>query len=109
LEEPLSVEETAEHYVRPLLRKIFINLIQNPIEEYLSRFAFESELLIAMYAVTDAFSGLNASFGMPGAGHNFLVHNMCRLPGADGTWMIVRGGMGTITKELARVTVQAGV
>jgi phytoene dehydrogenase-like protein len=109
LEEPLSLEETAERYVRPLLRKIFINLIKNPIEDYLSRFAFESELLIAMYAVTDGFSGLNASFGTPGAGHNFLVHNMCRLPGADGTWMIVRGGMGTITKELSRLAVQAGV
>ena len=31
----------------------------------------------------------------PGTGMNFLVHNMCRLPGADGTWMIVEGGMGT--------------
>jgi hypothetical protein len=31
---------------------------------------------------------------------NFLVHNMCRLPGADGTWMLVKGGMGTITKAL---------
>jgi phytoene dehydrogenase-like protein len=39
---------------------------------------------------------------------NFLVHNMCRLPGADGTFMIVRGGMGTVTSELARAALAAG-
>lgn len=43
----------------------------------------------AMYAVTDGFSGLNGSWDTPGTGMNFLVHNMCRLPGADGTWMVV--------------------
>ena len=39
---------------------------------------------------------------------NFLVHNMCRLPGSDGTWMIVKGGMGTITKTLAEAARKAG-
>jgi phytoene dehydrogenase-like protein len=34
---------------------------------------------------------------------------MCRLPGADGTWMIVQGGMGTITKKLAAAAQAAGV
>jgi len=33
---------------------------------------------------------------------------MCRIPGADGTWMIVRGGMGTITKKLAEMATKAG-
>jgi hypothetical protein len=32
---------------------------------------------------------------------NFLIHNMCRLPGADGTWMIVRGGMGKVAEIIA--------
>jgi phytoene dehydrogenase-like protein len=108
LEEPLSMEETAERYIRPALRQTFINLVTRPVEDYLGRFGFQSELLIAMYAVTDGFSGLCASFGMPATGMNFLVHNMCRLPGADGTWMIVRGGMGSVTKELARLAVAAG-
>jgi phytoene dehydrogenase-like protein len=39
---------------------------------------------------------------------NFLVHNMCRLPGSDGTWMIAQGGMGAVTKELARLAMEAG-
>jgi phytoene dehydrogenase-like protein len=34
---------------------------------------------------------------------NFLIHNMCRLPGSDGTWMIVKGGMGVVSAELLRV------
>ena len=109
LEEPVSVEETTERYIRPELRKIFLDLVTRPVEEYLARFSFKSDLLPAMYGVTDAFSGLNATFGTPGAGFNFLVHNMCRLPGSDGTFMIVRGGMGTISRELSRVAAQAGV
>lgn len=108
LHEPVSLEETADRYIRSSLRQVFMNLCTRPVEEYLARFGFQSELLMAMYAVTDAFSGLNATFGTPGAGHNFLVHNMCRLPGSDGTFMIVQGGMGRVAREFAGAATQAG-
>lgn len=108
LEEPYSIEETAERYVRPELRQIFTDLCRRPVSEYISRFGFKSDLLKAMYAVTDGFSGLFGSWDTPGTGMNFLVHNMCRLPGSDGTWMIVKGGMGTITKTLADAARKAG-
>ena len=108
LAEPLSAEATAEHYIRPALRRAFLDLVARPVEEYLGRFGFRSDLLLAMYAVTDGFSGLSAGFGSPGTGMNFLVHNMCRLPGSDGTWMIVQGGMGSVTRELARLATEAG-
>jgi phytoene dehydrogenase-like protein len=108
LEEPSSVEATAERFIRPALRKTFLDLVTEPVENYLSRFGFESELLLAMYAVTDGFSGLSAGFGDSGTGLNFLFHNMCRLPGSDGTWMIVEGGMGSVTKDLARLAAEAG-
>jgi phytoene dehydrogenase-like protein len=108
LAEPLSAAGTAERYIRPALRQVFLDLVSQPVEQYLDRFGFKSQLLVAMYAVTDGFSGLNASFGMAGTGMNFLVHNMCRLPGAGGTWMIVKGGMGTVSNELARVATAAG-
>lgn len=101
LAEPLSIEETASRYVRPALQQHFVNLCRGTIGDYLGRFGFKSELVMAMYAVTDAFSGLNGGWDTPGTGMNFLVHNMCRLPGADGTWMIVRGGMGTVSGALA--------
>lgn len=105
---PLTLEETAERYVRPDLRRVFIDLCRDPVENYLDRFGFRSGLLRAMFAVTDGFSGLDGGPGTPGTGHNFLVHNMCRLPGAGGTWMIVKGGMGTVTARLADIAIRRG-
>jgi phytoene dehydrogenase-like protein len=107
LEEPLSVEDTAERFIRPALRKAFVELVRGSIGDYLARFSFESPLVQAMYAVTDAFSGLSGGWDTPGTGHNFLVHNMCRLPGSDGTWMIVEGGMGTVTRTFAEAAQRA--
>lgn len=109
LREPESVEDTAERYVRPALRQQFIDLCRGSVGAYLERFGFQSNLIKAMYAVTDGFSGLSGGWSTPGSGHNFLVHNMCRLPGADGTWMMVQGGMGTVTQKLAAAAQQAGV
>lgn len=109
LAEPLSVEETAERYLRPQLREVFVAMVRGSVVEYLDRFGFASELLTAMYVVTDGISGLHAGPDDPGTGHNFLVHNMCRLPGADGTWMVAEGGMGTVTRLLADAARAAGV
>ena len=108
LEEPLSIEQTAERYVRSRLRSTFINLCRQSVDEYLNRFDFKSDLLKAMYAVTDGFTGLFGTWDTPGTGMNFLIHNMCRLPGSDGTWMIVKGGMGTVTSRLAEAAIKAG-
>jgi phytoene dehydrogenase-like protein len=108
LEEPLSIEETAERNVRPALRRAFVDLCRKPIAEYLARFDFKSDLLRAMYAVTDGFSGSTGTWNTPGTGMNFLVHNMCRVPGSDGTFMLVRGGMGTVTDRIANAARAAG-
>jgi phytoene dehydrogenase-like protein len=106
---PLPVEETAERYVRPGLRQVLLDLVRGSVADHLGRYAFGSDLLPAMYAVTDAFPGLHGGWETPGSGFNFLVHNLCRLPGADGTWMVVRGGMGTVTAALAERARAAGV
>jgi len=108
LQEPLSIEETAEKFVRRPLKQVFVDLCRKSVGEYLSRFEFKSDLVQAMYAVTDGFSGLTGTWDTPGTGMNFLIHNMCRLPGSDGTWMIVRGGMGTVTKRIAEAAQRAG-
>ena len=108
LQPPGSVEETAERFIRPALRQVFVDLVRGDVAAYLDRFGFASELVVAMYAVTDGLSGLHAGPDTPGSGHNFLVHNMCRLPGADGTWMIVEGGMGTVTATIAARARAAG-
>jgi phytoene dehydrogenase-like protein len=101
MEEPLSIEETADQYVRAELRQAFVNLCRRPVGDYIDRWGFKSDLVRAMYAVTDGFSGAYGSWDTPGTGMNFLLHNMCRLPGSDGTWMICKGGMGTVTSMMA--------
>lgn len=98
---PLPLEETAARYVRPALQRTFIDLCRGSIADYLARFDFRSDLVKAMYAVTDAFAGVDGGYDSPGTGLNFLAHNMCRLPGSGGTWMIVEGGMGTVARMLA--------
>jgi len=108
LRQPDSIEETAERYVRPALRETFVRLCRGSVGEYLDRFGFKSDLVKAMYAVTDGFSGLYGGYDTPGTGMNFLVHNMCRLPGSDGTWMIVEGGMGTVARVLADALARHG-
>ncbi|HEX4215021.1 MAG TPA: NAD(P)/FAD-dependent oxidoreductase [Candidatus Dormibacteraeota bacterium] len=108
LMEPAPLEETAERYIRPALRGAFVDLCQGSVAAYLERFGFHSELLTAMYLVTDGLTGLSGGPDAPGSGHNFLVHNLCRLPGSDGTWMLVRGGMGTVTSRLADLARSAG-
>jgi len=108
LAEPAPVEEIAERHVRPALRETFVTMVRGSAMDYLGRFGFESETVQAMYAVTDGMPGLTGSPWSPGSGHNLLVHNMCRLPGAGGTWMVVCGGMGTVTRRLAGLAVAAG-
>ncbi|MCA2215187.1 phytoene desaturase family protein [Jidongwangia harbinensis] len=108
LAEPGPVEEIADRHIRPQLQSTFIDLVRGSVADYLGRFGFKSELLMSMYAVTDGLSGLNAGPDDPGTGHNFLVHNMCRLPGADGTWMIAAGGMGTVSRTFADAARAAG-
>jgi phytoene dehydrogenase-like protein len=108
LAEPGTVEETADRYIRPALRETFSRMVGGSAVEYLSRFGFASELLVAMYAVTDGMPGLTGSPWRPGSGHNLLAHNMCRLPGSGGTWMVVRGGMGAVTAAIAARAAGAG-
>ncbi|MBO3736185.1 phytoene desaturase family protein [Actinoplanes flavus] len=105
---PASGEEIADRYIRPQLQSTFLDLVRGSVVDYLARFGFASELLVAMYSVTDGLSGLNAGPDDPGTGHNFLVHNMCRLPGSDGTWLIAEGGMGTVSRVFADAARAAG-
>jgi len=109
LREPMSIEGTAERYVRPARRQAFIDLCRGSVGAYLDRWGFKSDLFKAMYATTDGFSGCYGTWDTPGTGMNFLVHNMCRLPEGDGTWLIVDGGMGTVTQLIAQEALRAGV
>ena len=65
--EPESLEATAERYVRPELWQVMIDLCRQPVSVYLERFNFRSDLLKAMFAVTDGFSGLTGSWCVTGS------------------------------------------
>lgn len=108
LSAPTSIEETAERHVRPALRQTFVELCRNPVGQYLERFGFQSDLIEAMYAVTDGFTGSASSWDEGASGMNFLIHNMCRMPQAEGVWSLVRGGMGTISEALAAAARERG-
>jgi phytoene dehydrogenase-like protein len=108
LEPPGSIEETAARYVRPALQQTFVELCRGSIGRYLERFGFESRLLTAMFAVTDAYAGSAGCWDTAGTGMNFLIHNMCRLPQSGGTWMLARGGMGSVSQAFARELFGAG-
>ncbi len=108
LREPLSIEATANRWIRPALRRAFVDLCRGSVGDYLAQWGFESDLVKAMYAVTDGFTGVLGTWDTPGTGMNFLVHNMCRLRGSGGTWMVVEGGMGTVTARIADRAREAG-
>jgi phytoene dehydrogenase-like protein len=106
LEEPLSVYDTAAKYLRPALGNVHQS-------GYTSCGGLSGEVCFAASSLLAIMRhrwlpGLHGGFGTSASGMNFLVHNMCRLPGSDGTWMIAKGGMGSITKELARLATEAG-
>ena len=71
----MSVEETADRYIRPQLQQTFVDLVRGSVADYLARFGFASELLVAMYAVTDGLSGLHRRARHPG--------QRTQLPGAQ--------------------------
>jgi len=107
METPLSVEDTADHYLPGPLRQQFINLCRGSVGDFLNQFDWATESLPVMYATTDGFTSAYGTWNSPGTGANFLAHNMCRL-NDDGTWMIVRGGMGTLTRLISQKAIDDG-
>jgi len=86
LEDPLSIEDTADKYVRQSLRRVFVDLCRKSVGDYIDRWGFKSDLLRAMYAVTDGFSGC-WNWTRP-HGHELSHPQPVPPPGSDGTWMI---------------------
>jgi len=76
--------------------QVFVDLCRRPVADYLQRFGFRSDLLRAMYAVTDGVSGLTATWDMPGSGLNFLCHNMVRGQGFEPCLVLLLSAHGML-------------
>ena len=83
LEEPLSIEETAERYVRPALRAGRSSICAAARSATTSS-ASASRATSSRRCTRSptASPGCTAPGTRPAPGMNFLVHNMCRLPGS---------------------------
>jgi phytoene dehydrogenase-like protein len=112
LEPPLSIEETAERYVRKPLRRAFVDLCRKPAGGYIERWGFRCDLLKAMHSVIAGLSGVGDPWTTPGTGMSLLVQSMGRLPESDGTgggWAAVKGGLGTVPRMIADLALRLGV
>lgn len=102
---PLSPEDTAERYIRPSLRTAFVNLVRGSVIDYIDRFGFQSELLRAMYAVTDGVVGIHGNWKDPGSGMNFLAHNMVCVLGLGVCGLEERGILVVVALVVSEIVV----
>jgi phytoene dehydrogenase-like protein len=108
LAEPETIEATAERRVRGANRKAFIELCRGSVATYLGRFGWKSEHLMGLFA-TDGIHGSSVDYDAPGSGMTFLVQHMGRLPGGEGSFVEIAGGVGAFTRQLVQAAEKAGV
>ncbi|XP_025025223.1 pyridine nucleotide-disulfide oxidoreductase domain-containing protein 2 isoform X2 [Python bivittatus] len=84
----------------------YYEVLTAPISKILD-FWFESEPLKATLA-TDAVIGAMAGPHTPGSGYVLLHHVMGELEGHKGAWGYVSGGMGALSRALARAATTLG-
>lgn len=103
----LSIEDTADRWVRPQLRDTFVALCKGSLAEYVARFGIPSGLLKAVLAV-DALVGSWASFDAPGSGAPLLFRHAARSRSGGGD-AVCPSGIGGIARVLADAAQAAGV
>jgi hypothetical protein len=81
---PLPLAGTADRYVRPELRETFLAMVRGSAMDYLDRFGFASETVLAMYAVTDGMPGLTGSPWSPGPATTCWCTTCAGCPGPAG-------------------------
>ncbi len=91
----LSVEDTADRFVRPALRETFVALCRGSLAEYVARFGIQSGLIKAVLAV-DALAGSWASFDTPGTGAPLLLRHAARARTGGGDAVPVSGAPGVV-------------
>lgn len=120
----LELFEEASRYLRPMLSypatrkqalrsfkrsdidKLFYKTVDASIAEICEDY-FESELMRGLTA-SQGIIGTAAGPRTPGTSYIYLHHAFGQATGTNGSWGFVRGGMGAITQELARVVRELG-
>jgi phytoene dehydrogenase-like protein len=104
---PLSIEDTADRFLREGLRAPFVALCRGTLSAYFDRFGLGSEIVRATLAV-DALTGSFASPDSPGSGAPLLLRHAARTPAGGGDAVPV-GGLGALIKVLADAATSIGV
>jgi len=95
------------HALEPALRQDLLDLFTVSAAEYLDRW-FESAPIKALFGF-DGVVGNYASPYHPGTGYVLLHHVFGEANGVKGAWGHAIGGMGAITRAMARAAQAAGV
>ena len=108
---PLLSYPATRKQVRRAFRKsevadLFARTVDGSIAD-VCRDYFESDLMQGLMA-SQGIIGSAAGPRTPGTAYIFLHHAFGMAAGASGLWGFVRGGMGAVTAELARVLRDAG-
>jgi phytoene dehydrogenase-like protein len=104
---PLSIEETADRFVRASLREAFVGLCRGSIVAYLDRIGLRSDLVRATLAA-DALSATWAAPDAPGTGAPLLLRHAARAIEGGGD-AVPAGGIGAVVRALADAALAAGV
>jgi phytoene dehydrogenase-like protein len=103
---PATRKQARRAFRRSEIERLFKRTVDGSIAELSEEF-FESELMQGLTA-SQGIIGSAAGPRTPGTAYLYLHHAFGTVTGEPGVWGLVRGGMGTITSQLADVVRAAG-
>jgi phytoene dehydrogenase-like protein len=103
---PATRKQARRAFRRSEVEKLFKRTVDGSIAELCEEY-FESDLIRGMRA-SQGIIGSAAGPRTPGTAYLYLHHAFGTVTGEPGVWGFVRGGMGTITAQLADVVRAAG-
>jgi phytoene dehydrogenase-like protein len=103
---PATRKQARRAFRKSEIEKLFDKTVDGSIADLCEQY-FESDIMQGLMA-SQGIIGSAAGPRTPGSAYIFLHHAFGQAAGDIGVWGFVRGGMGAITGELARVFREAG-
>jgi phytoene dehydrogenase-like protein len=104
---PATTAQVRKAFKQSEVEDLYRLTVEAPVSELCEKY-FETELMQGLMASQGIISTA-AGPRTPGTSYILLHHAFGQATGEDGAWGFVRGGMGAITQELARVARDLGV